>query len=73
MVISPCAWTLVGRGAAISASLSARMAFYRVVFCKKVYGSIDLQSDLDDWVKSYNEKAAPGTMGLRQNADAYVP
>jgi hypothetical protein len=31
--------------------------FYRVAFRKKIYGSIDeLQSDLDDWVKSYNEE-----------------
>ena len=30
---------------------------YRVAFRKKIYGSIsDLQSDLDDWVKSYNEE-----------------
>ncbi len=29
--------------------------FYRVAFRKKIYGSIsDLQSDLDDWVESYN-------------------
>jgi len=31
--------------------------FYRVAFRKKIYGSIsELQSDLDDWVKSYNEE-----------------
>jgi hypothetical protein len=48
--------------------------FYRVAFRKKIYGSItDLQRDLDDWVKSYRGKAAPGTMVLRQNADADVP
>ena len=30
--------------------------FYRVVFRKKVYGSIaDLQADLDAWIQSYNE------------------
>jgi transposase InsO family protein len=31
--------------------------FYRVAFRKKIYGSIsDLQRDLDDWVRSYNEE-----------------
>ncbi len=31
--------------------------FYRVAFRKKIYGSIsELQRDLDDWVKSYNEE-----------------
>jgi hypothetical protein len=31
--------------------------FYRVAFRKKIYGSIgELQSDLDDWLKSYNEE-----------------
>ena len=31
--------------------------FYRVAFRKKIYGSIgELQSDLDDWVKNYNEE-----------------
>ena len=31
--------------------------FYRVVFRKKIYGSIgEPQSDLDDWVKTYNEE-----------------
>jgi arylsulfatase A-like enzyme len=30
---------------------------YRVAFRKKIYGSIsELQSDLDDWVKNYNEE-----------------
>ena len=33
--------------------------FYRVVFRKKIYGSIaELQGDLDDWVQSYNEERA---------------
>src|SRR5271155_4247527 len=33
--------------------------FYRVAFRKKIYGSIaELQSDLDDWVRSYNEERA---------------
>ena len=34
--------------------------FYRVVFRKKIYGSIaELQADLDDWVQSfYNEDRA---------------
>ena len=31
--------------------------FYRVAFRKKIYGSIgELHSDLDDWVKNYNEE-----------------
>ena len=31
--------------------------FYRVVFRKKIYGSIaELQADLDSWVQSYNEE-----------------
>ena len=31
--------------------------FYRVVFRKKIYGSIaELQGDLDSWVQSYNEE-----------------
>jgi transposase InsO family protein len=31
--------------------------FYRVVFRKKIYGSIaELQADLDEWVKGYNEQ-----------------
>jgi len=31
--------------------------FYRVAFRKKVYRSIDeLQADLDDWIRSYNEQ-----------------
>ena len=31
--------------------------FYRVAFRKKIYGSIaELQADLDDWVRSYNEE-----------------
>jgi transposase InsO family protein len=31
--------------------------FYRVAFRKKIYGSIaELQNDLDDWVRSYNEE-----------------
>jgi transposase InsO family protein len=29
--------------------------FYRVVFRKKVYRSIELQADLDAWAKEYNE------------------
>jgi transposase InsO family protein len=34
-------------------------AFYRVVFRKKIYGSIaELQRDLDAWVESYNEERA---------------
>jgi transposase InsO family protein len=33
--------------------------FYRVVFRKKIYGSIvELQRDLDSWVESYNETRA---------------
>src|SRR5271166_5522726 len=33
--------------------------FYRVVFRKKIYGSIaELQGDLDSWVQSYNEERA---------------
>ena len=33
--------------------------FYRVAFRKKICGSIaELQSDLDDWVRSYNEERA---------------
>ena len=33
------------------------LTFYRVAFRKKIYGSIgELQSDLDDWVKTYNEE-----------------
>jgi hypothetical protein len=32
--------------------------FYRVAFRKKIYGSIgELQGDLDDWVKNYNDSA----------------
>jgi transposase InsO family protein len=31
--------------------------FYRVVFRKKIYRSVDeLQADLDDWIRSYNEQ-----------------
>ncbi|RUW98784.1 IS481 family transposase, partial [Mesorhizobium sp. M2A.F.Ca.ET.037.01.1.1] len=31
--------------------------FYRVAFRKKIYGSIEeLQADLDEWVRSYNEE-----------------
>ena len=31
--------------------------FYRVAFRKKIYGSIgELHSDLNDWVKNYNEE-----------------
>ena len=31
--------------------------FYRVVFRKKIYRSLDeLQADLDDWIKSFNEQ-----------------
>lgn len=31
--------------------------FYRVAFRKKIYGSIEeLQADLDEWVRSYNEQ-----------------
>jgi len=30
--------------------------FYRVVFRKRIYGSIaELQGDLDEWIRSYNE------------------
>lgn len=29
--------------------------FYRIAFRKKVYRSIELQTDLDSWVKEYNE------------------
>jgi Integrase core domain len=49
--------------------------FYRVAFRKKIYGSIsELQGDLDDWVKSYNEERPhQWTMVLRQNADPDVP
>ena len=49
--------------------------FYRVAFRKKIYGSIaELQSDLDDWVRSYNEEPrASGAMVFRQDADADVP
>jgi hypothetical protein len=33
--------------------------FYRVVFRKKIYGSIaEPQDDLDSWVQSYNEERA---------------
>ena len=33
--------------------------FYRVVFRKKIYGSIaELQADLDTWIQSYNEERA---------------
>ena len=36
-----------------------RDEFYRVVFRKKIYGSIaELQADLDAWVQSYNEDRA---------------
>ena len=31
--------------------------FYRVVFRKKIYGSIaELQTNLDSWIQSYNEE-----------------
>jgi len=31
--------------------------FYRIAFRKKIYRSIDdLQTDLDEWVTSYNEQ-----------------
>jgi hypothetical protein len=33
--------------------------FYRVIFRKKIYGSIaELQADLDTWIQSYNEERA---------------
>jgi hypothetical protein len=48
--------------------------FYRVAFRKKIYGSIgELQSDLDDGQELQRGKAAPGTMVLRQDADANLP
>jgi hypothetical protein len=34
----------------------------------------ELQADLDDWVKEYNEERPPsGTIVLRQDADANIP
>jgi transposase InsO family protein len=31
--------------------------FYRIAFRKKLYASIgELQDDLDEWIKSYNEE-----------------
>ena len=49
--------------------------FYRVAFRKKIYGSIaELQGDLDILGQELQRgKAAPGTMVLRQNADANLP
>ena len=35
--------------------------FYRVVFRKRIYGSIaELQADLDGWMRSYDESRLPG-------------
>ena len=32
--------------------------FYRVAFRKRIYGSlIDLQADLDEWIRSYNPES----------------
>ena len=49
--------------------------FYRVVFRKKIYGSIgELQAISMIWVQELQRgKAAPGTMVLRQDADADLP
>jgi hypothetical protein len=46
--------------------------FYRVTFRKKLYKTIEeLQADLDQWLKLYNEERPPsGPMVLRQDADA---
>ena len=34
--------------------------FYRVAFRKRIYGSIaELQEDLDQWIRSYNENRPP--------------
>jgi Integrase core domain len=33
--------------------------FYRVAFRKRIYGSIaELQADVDEWIRSYNEDRA---------------
>ena len=54
--------------------------FYRVVFRKKIYGSIaELQADLDAWVQSYNEDRAHqgrwcfGKMPMQTFLDATLP
>ena len=48
--------------------------FYRVAFRKKLYRSIaELQADLDEWLRQYNEVASTRPMVLRQDADADLP
>ena len=44
--------------------------FYRVAFRKKLYRSIaELQADLDEWLRQYNEAPhPPGPMVLRQDS-----
>ena len=44
-------------------------------FRKKLYRTIaELQADLDEWLRQYNEvRTPPGPMVLRQDADADLP
>jgi hypothetical protein len=49
---------------------------HRIAFRKKLYASIgELQDDLDEWIKSYNEegKTASRPLVFRQDADANIP
>ena len=48
--------------------------FYRVAFRKRIYGSIaELQEDLDEWIRSYNEQTPSGPLVLGQNPHADLP
>jgi transposase InsO family protein len=48
--------------------------FYRVAFRKKVYRSLDeLQTDLDLWIREYNEVRPHQPLVLWQDTDANVP
>jgi Integrase core domain len=48
--------------------------FYRVAFRKRIYGSIaELQEDLDEWIRSYNENRPHQGRWFRQNPHADLP
>ena len=47
--------------------------FYRVAFRKKIYKTLEeLQSDLDTWIKLYNEERPLRAGGATANSDADV-
>ncbi len=48
--------------------------FYRIAFRKKLSTSIkELQDDLDEWIRSYNEERPSRPRVFRQDADANIP